>query len=146
MRDRGRRDQGRLFANSQVPSEPQSGGQISFRENSNRGQTGWYTSSSILPTFAYGLTVRAGLKLYGLTVRFWTKSYGQTVRFRAAAYGQTVRSPSSASAVGAKILRCFNPGYRRAAAKKRTPAGGLRFCARASTVADTWRPAAPLRG
>ena len=64
------------------------------------------------------------VKLYGLTVRFWTKSYGQTVRFRAAAYGQTVRSPSSASAVGAKILRCFNPGYRRAAATKRTPHRG----------------------
>ena len=67
------------------------------------------------------------LKLYGLTVRFWTKSYGQTVRFRAAAYGQTVRSPSSASAVGAKILRCFNPGYRMAAAKKRTPHRGGTF-------------------
>ena len=114
----------KYFKVHQSTSGPQSGGQISFRENSNRGQTGWYTSSSILPTFAYGLTVRAGLKLYGLTVRFWTKSYGQTVRFRAAAYGQTVRPPSSASAVGAKILRCFSPGYRRAAAKKRTPHRG----------------------
>ena len=28
---------------------------------------------------------------------------------------------AGASTVGAKILQCFNPGYRRAAAKKRTP-------------------------
>ena len=85
--------------------------------------------------------MRAGLKLYGLTVRFWTKSYGQTVRFRAAAYGQTVRSPSSASAVGAKILRCFNPGYLRAAAKKRTPhRGGYVFGARVQRIDTAWCP------
>jgi hypothetical protein len=37
------------------------------------------------------------------------------------------RCLSSAWAVGAKILRCFDPGYRRAAAKKVLPAGGVRF-------------------
>ena len=43
-----------------------------------------------------------------------------------------------------KILRCFNPSYRRAAAKKRTPhRGGVRFWACASSVADTRRPATP---
>ena len=60
-------------------------------------------------------------------------------------YGfDSTEAHSGAPTVGAKILRCFNPGYRRAAAKKRTThRGGVRFWARASSVADTRRPAAP---
>ena len=43
------------------------------------------------------------------------------------------------STVGVKILRCFNPGYRRAAAKKRTPHRGGYVFGRA-------RPAQLIRG